>query len=81
MLHWISHFFGIDTQSSPFYDFWSGAATQASLLIAAAAFIRHHNCHQKWCLRLGHVDPEHGHPACRKHHSQAHKLGGDGCST
>ena len=36
---------------------------------------RHHNCHVKGCLRRGHPDPEHGHPACKRHHSKAHLLG------
>ena len=75
LLHVIFHALGIDTQTSMEYCFWSGAGTQLTLCIAAVMFLRHHNCHVKGCWRLGHIDAEHGHPACRRHHSQAHKLG------
>ena len=74
MIHWLLHITGIDTQQSRFYDFWSGIATQASLLGGMVALYRHKNCHVTWCWRLGHIDPEHGHPACRHHHSHRHKL-------
>lgn len=75
MLHWLLHVTGIDTQQSPYYDFWSGIATQASIIFAVTAGYRHRNCHVRWCWRLGHIDPETHHPACRRHHSQRHKLG------
>ena len=68
MLHAISHFFGIDTQSSHMYDFWSGVATQATLILAAIGAYRHHNCHRRGCLRLGHLDQKKHRVVCRKHH-------------
>lgn len=75
-LHYVFlHMTGIDTQQSRWYDFWSGIATQMSVAVAAILVIRHKNCHVKGCWRLGHIDPKNHHPACRKHHSHAGKLG------
>jgi hypothetical protein len=34
LLHLISHFLGIDTQQSPYYDFWSGFAASGAAWIA-----------------------------------------------
>lgn len=68
IFHWFLHYTGSDNPAGPWYGFWSGFV--AGVLAAA----RHKNCAVKGCWRLGHTDPEHGHPACRKHHSQAHKL-------
>lgn len=70
MLHTILHLLGIDTQQSYWYDFWSGIATQMSVVIGLLAFLKHKNCYHDGCWRLGHPDPEHGHPACKKHHSR-----------
>lgn len=73
---WLLHVTGIDTQSSPYYDFWSGIGpvlfTQGSILLV---YYRHHNCQEKWCWRLGHPDPATNQPVCNKHHPK-HK-GGD----
>ena len=54
------------------YQFWSGIAgsfltSLPGWAIAICLYLRHHNCTQKGCLRLGHPDPEHGHPVCRTH--------------
>lgn len=71
MIHAITHFFlhifGIDTQQSPFYDFWSGIATQCSVIFAAVTYYKKHNCHVKLCLRVGKysVGP---YLVCAKHH-------------
>lgn len=74
MIHFILHVTGIDTQQSPWYDFWSGIATQGAFLAAIIAGYRNKNCHKKWCPRLGQIDPVHHHPACKKHHSHSHLL-------
>jgi hypothetical protein len=61
------------------YQFWSGIgsdAGEAALLGGVVVLLRHRNCHVKGCWRLGHLDPEHGHPACRRHHSKADRLEG-----
>lgn len=59
------------------YQFWSGIGSdfgEASLVTGIAVLLRHRNCHVKGCWRLGHADPEHGYPACRRHHSKADAL-------
>lgn len=80
MLHTILlHWTGIDSQQSQFYDFWSGIGPvlfgQLPILGAIIVHMKQKNCHVKGCWRLGHADPTHGYPACRKHHSMAHHLG------
>lgn len=35
-----------------------------------AVYYWHHTCHVKTCFKLGHPDPEHGHPVCKKHQSK-----------
>jgi hypothetical protein len=65
--HWFLHVTGIDTQQSPFYDFWSGIATQATVVGAIFASYRHKNCQKRWCPRLGHPDPETNLPVCNRH--------------
>lgn len=53
------------------YNFWSGIASDISeltLMGGAVALLRHHNCEQPGCWRLGHRHPEHGRPVCRKHY-------------
>lgn len=74
MLHFLLHLLGIDTQQSYAYDFWSGVGTQLAVLGGTLAALKHHNCHKKGCWRLGHVDPKHGFPSCRKHHSLSGEL-------
>lgn len=68
MFHWLLHVFGIDTQQSMAYDFWSGVATQLPLPNWIIAFIwyRHHNCHENRCLRLGKHE-QNGTKYCKLH--------------
>jgi len=59
------------------YWAWSGILSdigEITLLGCVIAAYRHKNCYVKGCPWLGHIDPEHHHPACRKHHSHRHKL-------
>lgn len=51
----------------PAYQFWSGIGTTVFIPLA---FYWAHRCHQRGCWRWGHPDPEHGWPACRRHHSR-----------
>lgn len=67
MINFILHITGIDTQQSPWYDFWSGIATQGSLVIMAASYYMKHNCHKHGCLRIG-KHTYAGTPYCTKHH-------------
>lgn len=71
-LHPISHFFGFDNLSGPFYGFWSGAGSdiqEVTLLGAVLVLARHTNCHVHRCWRLGRHHVE-GTPykTCRRHH-------------
>lgn len=69
----ILHIFGLDTQNGTPYMFWSGVGPvlfgQLPILIGIIVTARHKNCHVKGCWRLGHPDPAHGWPACKRHHS------------
>ena len=58
-----------------FVSGWGSDISELTLAFAIVAVLRHRNCHVKGCWRLGHADPEHGHPSCRRHHSRASKLG------
>lgn len=65
-MRWLAHVLGIDTQHSYFYDFWSGVATQAGVLLAGAGWFHKHNCHARGCWRIGkHVVD--GTPWCSRH--------------
>lgn len=66
-MHWLLHVLGIDTQQSDFYDFWSGIATQASLIFGALAVYKHHNCHKHLCWRVGRYQVGQ-YLVCKKHH-------------
>lgn len=72
-MHWLEHLLGIDTQQSPYYDFWSGVATQASLLFAAISIYKHHNCRVKWCVRVGKYKVG-DYLVCQKHHPEINEV-------
>lgn len=55
------------------YQFWSGVGSGSPLFVIMGAWWHHHNCHVRGCYRIGHIDPDVHHPACRHHHS---RLGG-----
>ena len=69
---WLSHFFGLDDLSGPWYGWWSGAGSiviQPAIFAAAFVFYRHHTCHVHRCWRIGHRQvPGTDHVACRRHH-------------
>lgn len=69
-MHAILHVFGIDTQQSYYYDFWSGVATQFTTVIAGLTYVRKHNCHVRGCPRVGRHSVN-GTPFCDKHHQSA----------
>lgn len=74
---WFLHHFGIDDTTGAWYAFWSGFGSdlgEVTLVVAVIAWYRHHTCHVKGCRRMGHPDPEHGHPICHRHQP---KLGKD----
>ena len=50
------------------YQFWSGIGSDVFLLAPFGWFLKHHNCKEPGCWRLGHPHPETNHqPVCRKH--------------
>lgn len=64
---WIGHILGLDDASGPWYLLWSGIFGDVSLFGAALVLVRKHQCHVRWCWRIGR------HPAgsfvvCRVHH-------------
>lgn len=69
-MHWLLHILGMDDLSGPWYGFWSGFGSDLAELAAglsiAAAYTKHHECHQQGCHRMGHPD-ENGDVFCRKH--------------
>lgn len=68
-MRWLAHILGVDTQQSWPYDFWSGFATQGSVILAACGMYRRHNCHARWCWRIGHHPVAGTHfVTCRLHH-------------
>jgi len=56
---------GIDDVSGPWYAFWSGFGSDLGELAIVGAIIRHVNCHQKGCWRLGHHHT--GTVSCHRH--------------
>jgi hypothetical protein len=54
------------------YNFVSGPLPSITLVAAALAIIRRHNCHAKGCWRLG-MHPVNGtsYIVCKKHHPRA----------
>jgi hypothetical protein len=70
---WFLHYTGTSDTSGKWYGFWSGFGSdlgELTLITAVIAAARHKNCYKRGCWRLGHIDPKHGHPACKKHHTQ-----------
>ena len=72
-VYWFLHYTGISNEAGPWYGFWSGFGSdigELAILGGLVTVVRHWNCCVPGCWRLGHPDPEHGHPACRHHHSR-----------
>jgi hypothetical protein len=65
------HFFGIDTQQSDNYDFFSGPGPVFVTLIGFsslfAGLVSHVNCHEPGCWRVGRHKVN-GTPWCNTHH-------------
>lgn len=71
-LHWLAVHTGTVNESGPYYGFWSGFGSdlgEAALFGAVVGMFRKHNCHQRWCWRIGrHQAGEY--IVCRKHHPE-----------
>ena len=80
MLHWLSHFFGLDNLSGPFYGFWSGIGSDLDAYIRDGIILlfalKMWNCHEHGCWRVGHMttveDNGHHFRRCKKHHDARH---------
>jgi hypothetical protein len=68
------HFFGIDTQQSDNYDFFSGSGPVFVALLGFSSLfagLAHHvNCHEPGCWRVGRHKVN-GTPWCNVHHEHA----------
>lgn len=55
------------------YQFWSGVESAlerpVGWMVLGAIYLRHHNCHERRCWRLGHPHPETGRPICHRHYA------------
>lgn len=68
---WIEIHTGTVNESGPYYGFWSGFGSdigEVTLLTGMIVGLRHVNCREQHCWRLGHVVPGSGVRACHKHH-------------
>ena len=75
MWHWLivhlSQETGTSDSNSRAYDFWSGFGSdigEATIVGGIVAGLRHANCHQKGCWRIGHVIHGTTIRTCHKHH-------------
>jgi hypothetical protein len=74
--HWIAHFWfwltGARDESGTAYGLWSGfggALPDVMIAVALAGWLRHNNCAQHRCWRLGrHPVGDSGVRTCRRHH-------------
>lgn len=71
MIRWLAHVMGLDDASGGWYLFWSGIGADLGMFVAVGAFLRHVNCHEVGCHRLGRY-PIDGTPfkVCRVHHPE-----------
>ena len=68
---WIEIHTGTVNESGPYYGFWSGFGSdigEVTILTGLIMGLRHVNCHESGCWRIGHHVPESGVRACHKHH-------------
>jgi hypothetical protein len=71
MIRGLLHVLGVDDVSGRWYGFWSGFGSDLGLIVTPLVLLRKHNCHTKWCWRLGR-HPVEGKTwtVCRKHHPE-----------
>lgn len=67
----LSHILGLDNASGAWYLWWSGFFGDLTIFAVPLILLRKHNCHQKWCLRLGrHPVAGTTFTVCKKHHPE-----------
>jgi hypothetical protein len=72
MLKLLTHILGLDDPAGKWYLAWSGFfSDKGAAWVGVIAFLRHRNCHQLWCWRVG-KHPIDGTPftVCRRHHPE-----------
>lgn len=77
----IAHVLGLD-MSGYWAGFWQGPGGELSILATPLVLARRHNCHVKWCWRLGRHQTFHPVTGatlmvCRKHHPDDHPTAAD----
>lgn len=73
MIDLLAHVLGIDDVSGRWYGFWSGIGGDLSILAAPVVLLRRHNCHARWCWRMGrHPVDGTSWTVCRRHHPDEH---------
>jgi hypothetical protein len=72
MLAFLGHWLGLDNASGPQYLWWSGFFADITIFAAGWSIVRHKNCHEPWCPRVGkfgHVDGDGQRwQYCKRHH-------------
>lgn len=77
MIVWnfLLHIIGADSSSTRWYYFWSAFGSgPLAWCVLPGVYLRHHNCHERWCPWPGHPLPD-GSVICRKHRKLRVKLG------
>jgi hypothetical protein len=71
--HWLAVHSGTDIpngQYSVYYNFWSGIGSdigEVVLIGGLVTLVRHHNCHNKGCWRIGLHTTNTGYKLCKTH--------------
>lgn len=78
--HWLAYRTGSLNMpgSPPNYNFFSGSGsdlTEVTMIGAMLAVFKKHNCHARWCVRVGHHELEDKktglkYNLCRRHHPE-----------
>lgn len=73
MSRWLEHVLGMDNGSSPYYLSLSGWMGLLGFVGIIWSTLRKHNCHVRWCPRIGRFPVEGTvFTVCRRHHPDGH---------
>ncbi|MEU6572665.1 hypothetical protein [Streptomyces sp. NPDC046805] len=75
--HFTLHVLGLDDASGGWYLWWSGIVGDITLIGAAWAIIRRHQCEVHHCWRIARHATAAGHKVCRRHHPDSHLTAAD----
>lgn len=68
-MHLLLRLLGVDDLSGPWYGFWSGFGSDLAYIGIIWALVKRHNCHVRWCWRIG-LYPAGEFRVCRRHHPE-----------